>query len=86
MVKVKNIQPISSHVCSTLITFGDMGLIKYVGIRFRHSLLIVFQIVFCFKKIRRAGETRIPVCMVIVFENYFLFSKHKENKKNKRTL
>ena len=65
------------------ITFGDMGLIKYVGIRFRPSLLIVFQIVFCFGKTRRAGKTQIPVCLVTVFENYFMFSKHKENKKNR---
>ena len=71
MVNVKNIQPISSHVCSTLITFGDMGLIKYVEIRFRPSLLIVFQIVFCFKKIRRAGKTRIPVCMLQFLKTIF---------------
>ena len=68
------------------VDFGDIGLmIKSVGKKFRHSLLIVFSFEKK-KKTMREGKTRIPICLVINFEKYFLLSKNKKNKKNRTTL
>ena len=63
------------------IALGDLGLIKYVGIRFRSSLLIIFQTVFCFEKTNRAGKTRIPVYLVTVFENYLCSQNTRRKRK-----
>ena len=56
MVKVKNINLLAHMFAQPFIAFGDLGLIKYVGIRFRPSLLIVFQTVFYFEKNKESRE------------------------------
>ena len=58
MIKVKNINLLAHMFAQPFIAFGDLGLIKYVGIRFWPSLLIVFQTVFCFEK--KQGEQGKP--------------------------